>query len=68
MDKSKKWPVSPNLQDNAGSLSEASYNDWLAWGYAEGPRQNVLVDRTDSLIVFLYRGHWHCLGTNGLGG
>lgn len=65
MDKSKKWPVSPELQDTAGCLSEASYNDWLAWGYTDGPDHTGLLDQSDSLLVFLYRGQWRALGTNG---
>lgn len=65
MDKSKKFPVSPELQDAAGTLSEASYNDFVAWSYREGEDSTVLVDNTDSLVVFLYRGVWRVLGTNG---
>ncbi len=65
MDKNKKWPVSPELQDAAGTLSEASYADFEAWGYGVGPDSTVLVDDTDSQLVFLYRGVWRVVGTNG---
>lgn len=64
-DRFRKWPVSQELQDH-GFPPEASYDDFGAKGYAEGVGDNVLVDRTDSLLVFLYRGVWRVLGTNGL--
>ncbi len=56
----EKFKVSSELQDQGGVLTEASWNDWLAWGYVENG--TVLVDRSDSLLVFLYKGLWRGLG------
>lgn len=66
MDKSKKWPVSSELREWFGMPSEVSYDGIVAMGFSEGGEATVLVDRTDSGIVFLYRGVWRGLGTNGL--
>jgi hypothetical protein len=65
VDNSKKWPVSSELQDTIGVGPEASHNDFLALGFTEEPGNNLLVDNTDSLLVFLYKGVWRALGTNG---
>jgi hypothetical protein len=66
VDNSKKWPCSEEVQDQCGTLTEASHNDFLAWDYKVEEGSNVLTHPYGIVFVFLFKGKWRVAGTNGL--